>query len=125
MRREILLSPLLSFSLLSANAPMNTDIPCKDGKCFIDLSKFKKNDKVVPFNNIDENVIRLPHEKYVMTKIEKEKYELEHMEREDLLKILTEINAMDVDESTLPVSEEYCDLANTTYNSELDIYECG
>ena len=125
MRREILLLTLLPLSLLSANVPVNTDMACKDGKCFIDLSKLKKIDKVVPFNNIDENIIRLPHEKYVMSKIEKEKYEMEHMEKEDLLKILTEINAIDVYESTLPVSEEYCDLPNATYNSELDTYECG
>ena len=125
MRREILLSTLLSFSLLSANVSMSKDMICKDGKCFIDLSKFKKIDKVVPFNNVDENIIRLPHEKYVMTEIEKEKYEMEHMEREDLLKILDEINAMYIEESVLPVSEKYCDIQNATYNIESNTYECS
>jgi len=125
MTRKILISTLLSLTLLSANVSMSRDMTCKDGKCFIDLSKFKKVDKVVPFNNVNENIIRLPHEKYVMNEVEKEKYEIEHMEREDLLQILNEINTMDVEESVLPVSEQYCDIQSTTDNSESDTYECS
>ena len=149
MKNNMMVSTLLSLALLTVNITASSNMICKDGKCFVDLNRFGKIDKVSKFKNsvskttiaeadilnnmepeIDENTIRLPHEKYVMNELEKEKYEKENseievMEKEDLLNILAEINAMDEEDSTLPLSEKYCDLQDAKYNSVSHTYECS
>ncbi len=151
MKNNKMVSTLLSLALLTVNVTASSAMTCKDGKCFIDLSRFNKIDKVQQFKNsihkstiveaedmeleIDENIIRLPHEKYVMNALERERYEQEMheiedieikvMEKEDLLNILAEINTMDEEDSSLPVSEKYCDLQNAKYDSVSDSYECS
>ncbi len=154
MKNNMMVSTLLSLALLTVNVTASSSMTCKDGKCFIDLSRFGKIDKVSHFKNsikkptiseanivndieleIDKDTIRLPHEKYVMNALEKEKYEestseiedieIKAMDKEDLLNILAEINAMDEEDSTLPVSDKYCDLKNAKYDSVSDTYECS
>lgn len=154
MKNNMMVSTLLSLALLTVNITASSNMICKDGKCFVDLNRFGKIDKVSKFKNsvskttiaeadilnnmepeIDENTIRLPHEKYVMNALEKEKYEestseiedieIKAMDKEDLLNILAEINAMDEEDSTLPVSDKYCDLKNAKYDSVSDTYECS
>jgi len=153
MKANLLTTTLLSLSLFTVSISAETHITCKDGKCFIDVSKlsstknttkFKNNslnkdaevkkdvisstDNVEPYLSYqDENgieTIEFLHEKYVMTALEIEEYELEGIElimpNESIENRI--INKTEV----LPQSDHYCeDNSKPVYQTETDSFECA
>jgi len=89
-RTKILMTTIISTLLLSSTVSAQT-IKCKDGKCFIDISKLSQpksvESKISKFknlnrlhfttevqNNVSEETIVLDHSKYIMNDSEKENY---------------------------------------------------
>jgi len=152
MKANLLTTTLLSLSLFTVSISAETHITCKDGKCFIDVSKLSSNKNTTKFKNNafkgseskkdlisstenaepyqsyqDENgieIIEFSHEKYVMTALEIEEYELEGIE---LIMPNESIDNKIINKTeVLPKSDHYCeDNSKPVYQTETDSFECA
>ncbi len=94
-KKKFLMTTIVSTLLLSNTISAQT-IKCKDGKCFIDISKFTQSKNIVEkasafknlkkshlttsvTNNSSTGTIVLDHSKYIMNENEKENYLLDNL----------------------------------------------
>ena len=154
MKNNFLLLTVLSVSLLAVNTSAQTNMICKDGKCFIDLKNIKPskvykklfvpmskqvlpkviNDEIIDLVTASETLVLSPS-KYIMTKSEREKYEIEQLEPLEEVAPLEEIAPMEeMDQlelvapmlpTLLPVSESFCDNdTKPVFHVGTDTFEC-
>ena len=152
-KRKILINSILSTLLLTATLSAQS-MTCKDGKCFIDISKLSPSrsaeSKVSTFKNlknpyfstrVQENIVYdsintpstiiLDHSKYVMSDIEKEEYYINErikeaeLEKELIVPIITFEDNIE-EEIILAHSELYCDdNKQVTFHPDKNYYECA
>lgn len=139
MTRKTLTSTLLSISLLTVSlSATGTNMVCKNGVCVVDISRLssahkrEETSRVKPFAhqerekshapvaNVVETIV-LPPEKYVMTPVEVEEYQMENL----LVLPAEELGKTIIEKTDLPDSDYFCeDNKKPKVDKRTDTYEC-
>jgi len=132
MNHKLVYTALLSISLLPLNLTAQSEMKCKNGKCFVDISGFSKTQDLkakskteaiedrystIILDDIETIVFDKKH--YTMTDDEAGEYQLNHQGIEDLTAPVLSLEG-------LPKSDYYCedDLKPVKVEGLFNTYKC-